>query len=461
MSSDAGGGRPLLLRGGRIVDPSQGLDRRGDLLLREGRVEAVLPVGGPAPAEAQVWDVSRFVVAPGFIDLHCHLREPGEEHKETIASGTLAAVRGGFTTVCAMPNTRPPADTRAVIELVLERARLTGACRVLPVGCVTVGQAGTKLADLADLADAGAVAFSDDGRPVADAGLLRHALSLSRALGRVVMEHCEEPTLTRGGVVHEGWVALHLGLPGMPHAAEEVAVSRAVAMAALTGGPLHLCHLSAASSLEHLHRARAQGLAVSAEVTPHHLLLTEERVLGPEPQSGVMAYDTNAKMNPPLRTEGDRQALIQALREGLIEAIATDHAPHAPEDKACEFGVAAFGVVGLETAFGVCMQLVHTGQLDLPTLIERLTWGPARVLGRGEGALGRPPLPRGLGTLQPGAPADVVIVDPDAEWTVDPEAFASRGRNTPFAGWRLRGRVIATIVEGKVQHVLVEEEVAR
>jgi len=440
--------RPIIVRGGRLLDPSQGLDRLSDLLLLDGKVAAVLAPGATAPPEAEAMDARGLIVAPGFIDLHVHLREPGYEQKETIATGTLAAVQGGFTTVLAMANTKPVADSEAVIAWVRDRAEAGAACRVLPVGSVTVGQQGKELAPLAELAEAGAVAFSDDGQPISDPNLLRAALDHARALQRPILAHCEDTDLVGEGVMNEGPVATHLGLPGIPDAAEDSAVAEAIALAAFTAGPLHLCHLSTRGSLALLRIAKEQGLPVTAEVTPHHLLLTDERVLGPAGAGSLARYDTHAKMRPPLRSEADRQALVAALREGLIDAIATDHAPHAPEDKECEFAVAANGVVGLETAFGVLMRLVHEGALDLPTLIERLTAGPARVIAR-SGGMVPSDLASGLGTLQLGAPADVVLLDPEAEWTVDPATFVSKGRNTPFAGWRLRGRVMTTIVGGE------------
>ncbi len=438
--------KALLLRGGRILDPSQGLDVVGDLLVQEGRVQRAARGAwrGDLPPGCQVMDVRGLVVAPGFVDLHCHLREPGYEEKETIATGTRAAARGGFTTVCCMPNTDPPLDTAAAVAFVLERARQQGVVRVLPIGCVTRGRGGAQLADMADLASAGVVAFSDDGDPVADAHLMRQALSYSRLTGLPIINHCQDKAITREGVVNEGWVASRLGLRGAPAAAEEVMVARDIALAALTGGRLHLAHVSTAGSVELLRRAKERGLPVTAEVTPHHLMLTDEWVLGYRDEGlrtpPAFPYDTTTKVNPPLRAQKDVQALRRAVKEGMVDAIATDHAPHTLLDKLCTYDEAAFGISGLETALGLLMGLVHQGTLDLPTLINRLTASPAAVLG----------LP--LGTLKEGAFADVAIIDPDREWVVDVAAFASKGRNTPLAGATLKGKVVATLFGGAVVH---------
>ncbi len=442
--------RPLAIRGGRVIDPANGIDAVGDVLIVDGRIAAV---GSDVGRDAvQAIDARGLIVCPGLVDLHCHLRQPGFEHKETIASGTLAAARGGFTTVCAMPNTEPPADTAATIEFVLRTAAAEGVVRVLPVGCVSKGRAGRELAELADLAAAGAVAFSDDGEPVADAALMRRALEYASILGRPVIDHCEEKALSAGGVMHEGWVATRLGLPGIPAAAEEALVARDIALAELTGARVHIAHVSTAGSVELIRRGKARGLPVTAEVTPHHLTLTHEAVLvGVGESPGGLAYDTNAKVNPPLRTQEDVEACVAGLADGTIDSIATDHAPHAVEDKLCEFDAAAFGISGLETALGLCLSLVHDGRLSLATLVEKLTSGPVKALG-----LDRPfdyaqgERIEGLGTLSVGSPGDVCVFDPDAEWTVEPGRFASKGRNTPLTGRRLRGRVVATVYGGRV-----------
>jgi len=460
----------LAIRGARILDPGQGLDLVGDVLIRDGRIAAV---GRGAADEAErVIDAAGLIVCPGFVDLHCHLREPGFEHKETIATGTLAAARGGFTTVCCMPNTEPPVDSAAVVEFILRTARSQGHVRVLPIGCVSRGRAGKELAEMGDLADAGAVAFSDDGSPVADAALFRRALEYGTAFGLPLVEHCEEPSLSHDGVMHEGWVATRLGLRGIPAAAEEAAVARAIALAELTGARLHIAHVSTAGSVDLVRRAKERGAPITAEVTPHHLALTHEAVMiGATESPGGLAYDTNAKVNPPLRTPADAEACLRGLLDGAIDAIATDHAPHAIEDKLCEFDHAAFGISGLETALALCLSLVHEGRLDLPTLVYKLTAGPVRAFSVGGGhAFGAgleraepgpsAPLRTGLGSLAVGAPGDVAVFDPEAEWTVEPETFASKGKNTPLAGRRLRGRVVATVYEGKVVWNLQQAEVA-
>ena len=444
----------LLVRGGRLIDPGSGVDAPLDLLLRDGRVARL---GPDLQADAPEINAAGLIVAPGFVDLHTHLREPGQEHKETVASGARAAARGGFTTLCAMPNTNPPADTPAVIAQVAAAARGAPA-RVLPIGAVTKGRAGEQLAELATLRDAGAVAFSDDGDAVADAGVARRALDYLADLQRPLAEHCEDPRLAGGGVMHEGAVATRLGLRGQPALAETAIVQRDLALVAETGARWHGCHLSTAASLEAVANAKARGLPVSAEVTPHHLLLTAASVAGSAQAPGGLAYDTNAKVNPPLRDEQDVDACIDALASGVLDAVATDHAPHALPDKQCEFDAAAFGISALETAFGALGTLVARGRLDLATVIERLTVGPVRawqldrVQPSGEDL-------RGLGTLAEGAPADLVLLDPAATWTVNPDAFASLGKNTPLAGSELTGRVIATVYAGATvfNHALQEE----
>ena len=425
--------KPLLIRGGRIIDPGQGIDEFGSLLIAEGKIswlgkEEITP---PRP-DYDVLSAQGLVVSPGFIDLHCHLRQPGFEEKETIATGTQAAARGGFTTICCMPNTNPPLDSRATIKYVKAEATKEGVVRVLPIGCISRGRRGQELAPMRQLASAGVIGYSDDGEPVSNLPLMCQALECSRALGLPVIDHCEDTSLTEGGLMNQGMVSIRLGLRGMPASAEEIIVARDLALARLTGGWLHVAHVSTEGSVELIRRAREEGIRVTAEVTPHHLTLTEERVMG---------YDTSAKVNPPLRTERDVQALIQGLKEGVIDIIATDHAPHTEADKRCEFALAAFGISGFETALGSLMSLVHNGQLTLPALISRLTSGPARIIGDRYGK---------LGTLAIGAPADITIFDPDRSWVVDTSAFASRGRNTPLAGSTLKGRVMATISQGKL-----------
>ena len=429
-----------LIRNGRIIDPGRGVDLIGDVLVRDGRIAKIAP--SIAANGAEVIDATGLVVAPGFIDLHCHLRDPGFEYKESIATGTAAAARGGFTTVCAMPNTDPPIDTRATVEYVLRTAAASAFARVLPIGCVTQGRAGNALAELGDLADAGCVAFSDDGAPVHDGQIMRRALEYARINGLTIIDHCEDAGISAGGVMHEGAVSTRLGLRGQPAAAEESFVARDIALCAHTGAPVHLAHISTRAAVELIRDAKRRGLPVTAEVTPHHLTLTHDAVAFTNGNEALM-YDTNAKVNPPLRSRDDVAACVEALREGVIDAIATDHAPHAAYEKDVEFDAAPFGISGLETAFALCMTLVHAGTLDLPTLIERLTAGPVRALGLDRAV-------PGLGTLAEGAPGDIVLLDPDAEWAVEPERFASKGKNTPLAGRTLRGKVVVTVYGGRI-----------
>ncbi len=439
----------VLIRNGHILDPGSGIDLVGDVLVADGRIAALGP--GLAGDGAEVIDASGLLVCPGFVDIHCHLRDPGFEYKETIATGTLAAARGGFTTVCCMPNTKPPIDSQATVEYVLQTAEATASTRVLPIGCVSQGRAGGDMAELADLAQAGCVAFSDDGSPIANGALLRHALEYALISGQTIIDHCEDPEVSDSGVMHEGWVATRLGLRGQPAAAEEAAVARDIAVAAQVGAPIHIAHVSTRGSVDLVRAAKERGLAVTAEVTPHHLTLTHHAVAFSTNGDGMMAYDTRAKVNPPLRSRDDVAACVDGLRTGVIDAVATDHAPHADYEKDCEFDEAAFGISGFETAFGLCMTLVETGALELSTLIERLTAGPVR-------ALGLQRVVPGIGSLADGAPGDVTVLDPEAEWTVEPERFASKGKNTPLAGRTLRGRVAATVCGGRV--VRAEETAA-
>jgi dihydroorotase len=421
----------LLIRNGRVIDPANGVDGPADVAIENGLIARVGPDLAP-PAGADVIDADGKVVCPGFIDLHVHLREPGYEYKETIATGTRAAAAGGFTAVCCMANTNPVNDTGSITEYILDRARREGVVRVYPIGAVTRGLAGEELAELAELADAGCVAFSDDGRCVMNAGLYRRAMEYTLPFGTPLVSHAEDHTLSKGAAMNEGVVSTELGIPGAPAAAEEIMVARDIVLAELTGAHVHIAHLSTAGAVRLVRDAKARGVKVTAEVTPHHLVLTEE---------ALRTFDANAKMNPPLRTKRDVEALIDALADGTIDCIATDHAPHALSEKEGELDRAAFGVVGLETAVAVLLdRLVATGLLPLPTLIARLARDPARVLN----------LPGG--SLTAGAPADVTILDLTRERTVDPATFRSKSRNTPFAGWRLRGGPWMTIVGGKVVH---------
>ncbi len=420
----------LLLKGGRVVDPSRRLDGELDVLLDDGVVADLAP--RLQPRGVRSIDVSGKVVCPGFIDIHTHLREPGREDKETIVTGTRAAARGGFTAVCAMPNTQPVNDSASTTRGLLERAGRDAVVRVYPIGALTQGLMGMELAELADLREAGCVAVSDDGRPVASARVMRRALEYAGAFGLAVIDHCEEATLTEKAVMNEGPVSTNLGLRGAPSVAEAIMVERDVLLAELTGGRLHVAHVSTAASVDAIRRGKQRGVRVTAEATPHHLLLTDQAVC----DSG---YDANTKVNPPLRSEVDRQALLSALRDGTIEAIATDHAPHTIDDKRVEYDAAACGVVGLETAVALCHdRLVRKGLFKLPRLVALFSTQPARLLG----------LPGG--TLAPGSPADVTVLDPTLRSKVDPTTFESRGRNTPFAGWELEGWPALTIVGGRV-----------
>ncbi len=440
----------LAIHNGRVIDPALGRDGIADVVIVDGRVARVGPGEGEMVVEAERIDATGLVVAPGFVDLHCHLREPGFEYKETIASGTRAAARGGFTTLCAMPNTEPPLDSRAAVESVLKEVESSALVRVLPVGCITRGRAGRELAPAGELVASGVVALSDDGDAVSDPHVMRQALSYSTAFGLPIAQHCEDPGLVRDGQMHEGWVATRLGLRGRPASAEETLVARDIALAEQSGAHLHVAHISTAGAVALVRAARARGAHVTAEVTPHHLTLTHEAVaFRPGGRYRELHYDTHAKVNPPLREEADVDACVDALREGVIDAVATDHAPHAGSDKEIEFDLAAPGISGLETAFGLLMSLVHRGALTLPELVERLTVGPARAWRLDE----RPGL-EGLGTLAPGAVGDAVVLDPEASWLVDPDRFASLGRNTPLAGRSLRGRVAATVFAGRLVHRL-------
>ena len=423
--------RPILLRGGRVVDPSQKLDDRQDVLLVDGAIEGCGRNLG-APEGAEILDCGGMIVSPGFIDVHCHLREPGREDVETVATGARAAAAGGFTAVCAMPNTDPVTDNQAAVGFIIRQAQRAKAARVHPIGAISLGQRGEALAEFGEMVGAGAVAVSDDGRPVVSAQLMRTALEYALTFGIPVIDHCEEPTLSHGGAMNEGIVSARLGLKGIPSEAEEIMVIRDILLARRTRGHAHLAHMSTKGSVELIRWGKERGISVTAEVCPHHLTLTEDR---------IGAYDTNAKMNPPLRTEADVAALRDAVADGTIDLIATDHAPHHYDEKEQEFANAPNGIVGLETALAVVhTSLVAGGVLDYARLVERMSCAPARVFH----------LPGG--SLERGAVADVTVFDPAAEWTVDPSTFLSKGRNTPYAGERLRGRAVFTIVDGEIVH---------
>jgi dihydroorotase len=416
----------ILLKGGRVVDPASGRDEVGDVFIDDGRIVAP----GGSTSGATVLDADGMVVAPGLVDLHTHLRQPGREDKETVETGCRAAALGGFTAVSAMANTEPVADNSAVIHEVRELGARAGLCDVFPVGAITRGLAGEEMAELGEMVEAGVRIFSDDGRCVPSARVLRNALTYARAFdGVVIAEHCEDPSLAEGGQMNEGYHSYSLGLAGQPREAEEIVVARDLALVRLTGGRLHVCHLSSAGSVELVRRAKAEGLRVTAEVTPHHLVFTEE---------DLRTYDTNFKVNPPLRTAEDRDALRRGLADGTIDAVATDHAPHAVEEKEAEFDQAPFGTIGLETALAAVLTQ-HDGTLMLSRAIEAMSTTPARILGADDHG----------GPIEAGRPANLVAFDPAAEWTVEPP-FASKSRNSAFLGRTLRGRVVHTIYRGEL-----------
>jgi dihydroorotase len=428
----------IVIRGGRVMDPANGVDRVADLVIKDGRLSGIIEADDVAGA--RVVDATGCIVAPGFVDLHAHLREPGFEHKGTIATETSAALRGGFTTVCAMPNTDPPPDTLPVVEALLDRIERDARVRVLPIGCVTRARAGKQLADISELAEAGCVALSDDGDPIADSRLMRSALELADAAGLPLSEHSDDPVLNGGGSMNEGRVSERLGLRGQPAAAEVSAVARNIALAETTGAHIHIAHVSTARAIDLVRDAKERGVRITCEVTPSHLFMTEERVFGSGPEP---SYDSNARINPPLRTETDRRGLVAALEAGIIDAVATDHAPHAIEDKLCEFELAAPGISCFETALSTMMELVHRGEVSLARVVEAMTIGPARCFQLSQ----RVP---GIGTLQPGEVADVVVFDPGQVVTVDTGAFVSKGKNTPLGEELLHGRVVTVIAGGKL-----------
>lgn len=422
----------LVLRNGRLLDPSTGLDSVGDLVVENGRVVRIGPSAaeGCAGEQVQVIDCTGKWIAPGFVDLHVHFREPGHEYKEDIASGLRASAAGGFTTVCSMPNTRPVNDTRAITEMMRARAREVDTVRLLPFGAITVGLEGRELAEMADMRSAGAVGVSDDGRCVMNAQVMRRALEYARTFDLVVSQHAEDHHMTEGSQMHEGAIATRLGLRGWPREAEDVIVARDLILAEMTGARYHVAHISSRGAVRLVREAKSRGLRVSAEVTPHHLLMTHDALLG---------YDTHCKVNPPLREESDRQAVLEALRDGTIDCIATDHAPHSTLEKDCEFQSAAVGINGLETALASLLGLVREGAISATRLVEALSTSPSRLLPDFEG-----------GSLAPGRRADVAIVDPSLRWTVTKEALRSRSHNTPLLGKELTGAVSATLVDGRV-----------
>jgi dihydroorotase len=418
----------LLLRNGRVIDPSQDLDSVTDLWLADG---VVLGTGLQARVPDRVIDCTGLIVAPGLVDMHVHLREPGREEDETIATGTAAAVAGGITSVACMPNTEPPIDTRMAAEFVIQQAQRAGNCNVFPVGAVTKNRQGQELAELGSLVQGGAVAFTDDGAPVYSAEIMRRALEYCKMLGRAVLVHAEVPELTVGGVMNEGFVSMQLGLRGMPAVAEDIMIARDIMLAELTGGRVHILHVSTAGGVDLIRRGIAKGVRVSGEACPHHFILTDE---------SLRTFDSNFKMSPPLRTRDDVAAVLAGLKDGTLSVLATDHAPHAPEKKERELDQAPNGILGLETFLPLCVTyLIEPGHLTWPQMLAKMTVNPARVLGIDRG------------TLLPGRPADVTVIDPKVKWTIDKNASASKSRNTPFHGWEVTGRAVVTIVGGQVK----------
>jgi dihydroorotase len=421
----------LLVANGYVIDPTQGQNSGQDLLIEDGRVAGLLKRGDAVPEDAEVLDATGLVVAPGFIDLHTHLREPGQEYKETIATGAAAAIAGGWTSVCAMPNTDPVNDSPAVTRFIIEQAEHAGLANVFPVGSITKSSSGTELSEMGEMKRAGIVAVTDDGRPVPSAGMMRRAMEYASGFDLTVVDHCEDRSLIAGGVMHEGHWSLLLGLRGMPAAAEELDAVRDCALAELTGARVHIAHISTMGALAAVRRAKERGLGVTCEVAPHHWALTDEAVEG---------YDTNMKMSPPLRSRRHVAAILEALRDGTIDAIATDHAPHHRDEKDLEFDNAPFGITGLETAVGLAFdRLVHPGVISLERLVELCSTNPARIFNL-----------KDRGTLRQGAHADVTILDPELLWTFDAAQSKSKSRNTPFDGLRMRGAAVATIVGGRI-----------
>jgi dihydroorotase len=433
----------LLIKGGRVIDPSQKIDEVYDLLISQGKVAKIgAKVATSSSKELHIINASGFIVCPGFIDLHCHLREPGFEDKETIATGTRAAAAGGFTTICCMPNTNPPLDNISSIDYVNIKASSDGVIRVLSIGCITKGRQGKELTEMYELAEAGVIGFSDDGDPVASSRLMYLAMEYSRSLSLPIIDHCEDKDLANGGLMNDGWVSAYLGLKGIPAASEEIMTARDISLAKLAGARLHIAHVSTEGSVDLIRNAKKNRLNITAEVTPHHLILTEESIMGPILNKNKrLKYDTNAKVNPPLRTKKDIDSLIEGLKDGTIDIISTDHAPHTVEDKMCEFGLAAYGISGFETALGCLMTLVHSGQLNMMTLISKLTTEPAKIIGSRHG---------NLGSLKANCQADIAIIDPNKEWIVNSHEFISKGKNTPFDGRKFKGTVMMTLSAGNI-----------
>src|SRR5580765_6411714 len=421
----------LLITNGHLIDPAEGQNSGKDLLIENGRVEAWLGPGEGEPGDCETFDASGLLVAPGFIDMHVHLREPGQEHQETIASGCAAAVAGGWTSVCPMPNTNPINDNAAITRYMIEQAERARLANIFPIGAITKSSDGSELAEMGEMKAAGAVAVSDDGRPVPNAGIMRRAMQYARDFDLPVIDHCEDKSLSSGGVMHEGKLSLLLGLKGMPALAEEIDTVRDIMLAKETGAHIHIAHISTKGAIEAVRRAKNEGINVTCEVTPHHFTLTDKAVEG---------YDTNTKMSPPLRSEEHLDAIIEGIKDGTIDAIATDHAPHHADEKALEYDRAPFGITGLETAIGLAFnELVHEGVIDLVRLVEMCSTNPAKIF-----RLSR------RGTLIPGSIADITLIDPEFSWTYSNADSRSKSRNTPFDGRQFRGAAVATFISGKL-----------
>lgn len=429
----------ILIQNGRIVDPSQLIDGIGDISIENGKIVSLELKSGRAKSKARASDGAKVIdatglyVTPGFVDMHVHLREPGFEHKETIATGTKAAVKGGFTSVCCMPNTSPVNDNSEITAFILDKAAEAGACRVFPIGAITKGQQGEELAEIGNMHDTGCVGFSDDGRPVMNSLIMRRAFEYGKAFGTTMISHAEDVHLAGDGVMHEGEASIRFGLRGIPAAAEEVMIARDIILAQMTGGKLHIAHVSTKGSVALIRKAKKDGVNITAETCPHYFTLTDMAVEG---------YNTAMRVNPPLRSAEDMAAMKAGLADGTIDAIATDHAPHHRDDKLMEFDKALCGISGLETALALSLQLVRDGVLTMPQLVNALATKPARILG----------LP--YGTLAAGAAADIAIFDPNRTWTVDAQTFVSKGKNTPFDGWKMQGQTIMTLVEGNIVYSL-------
>ena len=421
----------LLIANGHLIDPAGQENTGMNVLIEDGKVSAWLKHNDPVPEGAEVFDASGMLVAPGFIDLHVHLREPGQEHKETIASGAAAAVAGGWTSVCPMPNTNPINDNAAITRYMIEQAEHAGLANIFPIGAITKSSDGKELAEMGEMKAAGAVAVSDDGRPVPNAGMMRRAMEYAKDFDLPVIDHCEDKSLSSGGVMHEGRISLQLGLKGMPALAEEIDAVRDILLAKETGAHIHIAHVSTKGALEAVRRAKSEGINVTCEVTPHHFTLTDKAVEG---------YDTNTKMAPPLRSQDHLEAILEGIKDGTIDAIATDHAPHHSDEKALEYDRAPMGIIGLETAIGLAFnELVHKGIIDLQKLVELCSTNPAKIFKL-----------KDRGTLKPGSIADVTILDPELSWTYLNSESRSKSKNSPFDGWKFTGGVVATIVGGKI-----------